>query len=134
VGEANFIRGILVSKKGERSKVSDKAGRNFIASNTVLETGMNVVAGIKTEFTMMTKEKRGRVNNFNGTIERKLFLGRFTDFEVVLSEGGIVHARLPGAVADKFKEGDNVFIHYAPGRLLIFPEPEEGLKRELEME
>jgi ABC-type Fe3+/spermidine/putrescine transport system ATPase subunit len=134
VGEANFVKGVLISKGDGHSKISDKAGRSFTASQTPLEVGKNVVAGIKTEYSLMTKEKRGKVNNFNGTIERKLFLGRFTDFEVILAEGGIVHARLPGAVADRFDEGDKVFIHYAPNRLLVFREPEEGLKKELEME
>jgi ABC-type Fe3+/spermidine/putrescine transport system ATPase subunit len=134
VGEANFVRGVLTSKAENRAKLSDKVGRIFVTCGTNLAEGASIVAGIKTEFTLMTKEKRGEVNNFTGTIDRKLFLGRFTDFEVLLTEGGIVHARLPSAVADKFDEGDRVHIHYAPERLLVFPEPEEGLKKELEME
>jgi len=134
VGEANFIRGTLTKNGEGRARVKDKVNRTFVTSGTDLKTGMNVVAGIKTEHTLMTKDRRSDVNNFTGTIDRKLFLGRFTDFEVLLTEGGVVHARLPSAVADKFDEGDKVFIHYAPARLLVFPEPEEGLKKELEME
>lgn len=134
VGEANFIRGQLTSKADNSSKIKDKAGRIFTANGTGLAEGTNVVAGIKTEFTLMTKDSRSETNSFDGTIERKLFLGRFTDFEVVLAAGGLVHARLPSVVGDKFGEGDRVHIHYAPSRLLVFPEPKDGLKKELEME
>ena len=52
----------------------------------------------------------------------------------LLAAGGLVHARLPSVVGDKFREGDRVHIHYAPSRLLVFPEPKDGLKKELEME
>ena len=60
-------------------------------------------------------------------------MGRFTDFEIILAEGGVVHARLPSSIAHKFDEGSNVYVHYSPERLLVFPEPEGGLKAELEM-
>jgi len=133
IGEANFIKGVLVRKDDDHCTISDKAGRSFKASSTPLKEGAKVVAGIKTEFTLMGTEETDKVNTFNGTVDRKLFLGRFTDFEVLLKEGGMVHARLPNSVAHKFNEGDRVYLHYSPERLLVFPEPEHGLKAELEM-
>ncbi len=134
VGEANFIKGIMLPPSNGHSRIRDRAGREFLAKYAQYPEGTRVVVGIKTEFTLMTKERRNKPNSFEGVIERKLFLGRFTDYEVVLAEGGIVHARLPSEAAAKFTEGERVFIQYSPERMLVFPEPRHGLKKELEME
>ena len=133
IGEANFIKGIIVKHDEGHCTVSDKANRRFRTARTCLTEGTNVVAGIKTEFTIITHDKQEEINSFEGTIDRKLFMGRFTDFEVILADGGIVHARLPSSLAHKFDEGVRVFVHYNPERFLVFPEPEGGLKAELEM-
>lgn len=133
IGEANFISGRLTAKKDGHGLLTDELGTAYSTASSQLEVGSKVVAGIKTEFTVLEKEDKQGVNTFSGIVERKLFLGRFTDFEVILKEGAIVHARLPSSVAHKFGEGDAVFVHYSPERLLVFPEPEKGLKSELEM-
>jgi len=133
IGEANFVKGTLIRKENGHCRITDKANRSFKASQTDLEDGTNIVAGIKTEFTILSKEKEEEYNSFQGTVDRKLFMGRFTDFEVILAEGGVVHARLPSSIAHKFEEGSQVHVHYSPERLLVFPEPEGGLKAELEM-
>ena len=133
IGEANFIRGVITKKDNGQCTIADKVNRFLRAAHTHLEEGNKVVAGIKTEYTVLTKNKEHDVNSFQGTVDRKLFLGRFTDFEVLLAEGGIVHARLPSSIAHKFDEGDSVFVHYSPERMIVFPEPEGGLKAELEM-
>lgn len=133
VGEANFVKGVLIRKENGHCRITDKANRSFRACQTNLEEGTNVVAGIKTEFTILSKDKESDVNSFHGTVDRKLFMGRFTDFEIILAQGGVVHARLPSSIAHKFDEGSNVYVHYSPERLLVFPEPEGGLKAELEM-
>ncbi len=133
IGEANFIEGKITRKENGHCLISDKINRIFKASQTDLEVGAHAVAGIKTEFTILSKKKEEDMNTFQGSVDRKLFMGRFTDFEVILTEGGIIHARLPSSIAHKFDEGSNVFVRYSPERLLVFPEPEGGLKAELEM-
>ncbi len=134
VGEANFVSGVLGAGEEGRSIVISDGGREYITGRSELQVGSRVVAGIKTEFTIMTRERWGvNVNNFKGKIERVLFLGRFSDFEVKLDSGEIIHARLPGYQANKFSDGDTVNIHYSPGRMLVFPEPEGGIEKELEM-
>jgi ABC-type Fe3+/spermidine/putrescine transport system ATPase subunit len=131
VGEANFTKGELVSKGEKTCKVVDKAGRIFTAGQTNLQVGTRVAIGVKTEFTMLHKENKSLPNTLDGTVERKLFMGRVTDFEVVIKTGGIVHARLPSSLAYKFKEGDKAFVSAEPDKLLVFKEPKIGLRKEL---
>jgi ABC-type Fe3+/spermidine/putrescine transport system ATPase subunit len=133
IGEANFIKGEIAGTKDGYSLIKDHAGRIHTTCRTHLDLGASAVAGIKTEFTIIEKDKKHEVNTFQGMVERKLFMGRFTDFEIILADGNMVHARLPSSIAHKFAEGDKVHIHYSPERLLVFPEPEKGLKSELEM-
>ncbi|MCK4757705.1 MAG: ABC transporter ATP-binding protein, partial [Thermoplasmata archaeon] len=92
VGEANFITGTLKTSEGGKSVIEDDNGKKYLAKAFDASPGSRVVAGIKTEFTLMTKEMRETSNSFTGTIERVLFLGRFSDFEVKTSTGEIVHA------------------------------------------
>ncbi len=133
IGEANFIKGTIKQKKNGGCIISDQIGREVMAEFTTLNQGDDVVAGIKTEYTILSSKREKEINTYQGTIDRKLFLGRFTDFEVLLAEGGIVHARLPSSLAHKFHEGNSVHVHYSPERMKVFPEPVEGLKKELEM-
>ncbi|MDO9538307.1 MAG: ABC transporter ATP-binding protein [Thermoplasmata archaeon] len=133
IGEANFVKGKITKKSNNDCQITDSIGRIYTAAKTSQEVGANAVAGIKTEFTVIEKEQKDQMNTFRGTVDRKLFLGRFTDFEIILTDGGIVHARLPSSIAHKFVEGSQVYVHYSPERLLVFPEPEKGLKAELEM-
>lgn len=133
IGEANFISGVLADAGTGACSVRDASGASYTAMGTSLKPGTHVVAGIKTEFTILLKEMKEQANTFPGTVERKLFMGRFTDFEVVMQDGRMVHARLPSSVAHKFEEGAKVFVHFDPSRLLVFPEPDKGLRAELEM-
>ncbi|MFO7619089.1 MAG: ABC transporter ATP-binding protein [Thermoplasmata archaeon] len=133
IGEANFIEGKIAGKTERGATLKGASGRAYDVAATDLPAGSDAVAGIKTEFTIMEKEAKDGVNDFPGTVERKLFLGRFTDFELILDIGHSVHARLPSSIAHKFNEGDKVNVHFDPGRLLVFPVPEKGLKAELEM-
>jgi ABC-type Fe3+/spermidine/putrescine transport system ATPase subunit len=131
VGEANFTKGDLISKEEKTCKVKDKGGRIFIAGQTNLQVGTRVAIGVKTEFTMLHKENKGLQNTLEGTVERKLFMGRVTDFEVVLRTGGTVHARLPSSLAYKFAEGDKAYASATPEKMLVFKEPKIGLRKEL---
>ncbi|MCK5037786.1 MAG: ABC transporter ATP-binding protein [Thermoplasmata archaeon] len=134
VGEANFVSGVLKAVEGDRAVITGDDGQDYHTQATGIKPGSRVVTGIKTEFTLMTKDRWGvDINNFTGQIERILFLGRFSDFEVKLDSGQMIHARLPGYQATKFRAGDRVNIHYSPERMLVFPEPDGGLKKELEM-
>ena len=133
IGEANFMEGMLTGKTEKGARLTGQSGRTYDIGPTELEVGASAVAGIKTEFTILEKEAKDGVNDFPGTVKRKLFLGRFTDFELLLDNGHDVHARLPSSIAHKFDEGDKVNVHFDPERLLVFPVPQKGLKAELEM-
>ncbi len=133
IGEANFIRGNITRKGGGHCIITEEMGREYDAAETVLAPGTNVVAGIKTEFTILEKDRKQEPNTIPGRVERKLFMGRFTDFEVMLEDESRIHARLPSSIAHKFEEGDSVFVHFSPERMLVFPELEKGLRAELEM-
>jgi len=133
IGEANFIEGTITGKSERGARLTGQSGRTYDVAPTELEVGTKAVAGIKTEFTVVGKEPKGGVNDFPGTVQRKLFLGRFTDYELMLDNGHNVHARLPSSIAHKFDEGDRVNVHLDPERLLVFPVPGKGLAAELEM-
>ena len=56
IGEANFLKGEIIDKDDDGCWIQDQAGRRYKTAPSKLEKGERVVAGIKTEFIVFTKD------------------------------------------------------------------------------
>ncbi|MFQ6059813.1 MAG: TOBE domain-containing protein, partial [Thermoplasmata archaeon] len=132
VGEANFFCGRIASKDPMGTKVRD--GVLIIhARPTPLSFGSEVCVGIKTERCQVYRGSVEGRNTFPGTLERILFLGKLTSMEIS-SEYGSLKAKIPSVVSSGFEEGEKVTLQFNERHAIVFPLPEEGLERELEVE
>ncbi|MEW5936734.1 MAG: ABC transporter ATP-binding protein [Candidatus Thermoplasmatota archaeon] len=128
VGEANFITG-TARKLGDAYVLVDEHGMEHRCGSGVAKEGERAVAGIKVEHTRLE-----RTGGMAGRVERASFLGRYIAYEVHVPEKGRFVARLPSRGAPLFDEGEDVSVVLEPRHLRIFPLPEHGLTKDLEVE
>jgi len=132
VGEANFFCGKIIEKENSSTLVKCD-GLSVQARATDLPLGTEVCVGVKTERCKVTKGSEEGSNKLNGTLERELFLGRLSSMEIA-SEYGDLKAKVPAYVSAAIDEGDEVTFSFDKEHGLVFPIPEEGLEKELEVE
>lgn len=132
VGEANFFCGKISGKNKEETVVKFD-GLSVQARPTDLPVGSDVCVGVKTERCLVHPGKREGKNMLPGRLERLLFLGRLTSMEIS-SQHGILKAKIPSTVSADFKEGDELTLQFRKDQAIVFPLPEEGLEKELEVE
>jgi ABC-type Fe3+/spermidine/putrescine transport system ATPase subunit len=132
VGEANFFCGTIQEKNDEGSLIKCN-GLKVSARPTDLPLGSEACVGIKTERCSVSKGKEEGLNKLPGTLERELFLGRLSGMEIS-SEYGNMKAKVPADVSAAIDEGDQVTLHFDRSQAIVFPIPDEGLEKELEVE
>jgi ABC-type Fe3+/spermidine/putrescine transport system ATPase subunit len=132
VGEANFFCGTIQEKNEEWSLIKCN-GLKVGARPTDLPLGSEVCVGIKTERCFVSKGKEEGLNKLTGTLERELFLGRLSGIEIS-SEYGNIKAKVPADVSGAIDEGDEVTLYFDRSQAMVFPIPDEGLEKELEVE
>lgn len=133
VGEANFLLGRVVDKTEGWTKVRVNE-RTVTARASDLPSGSECCIGIKAEKARMMRRYVENGNNFVGTVERSLFLGRLVSFEIAMDDGSLFKAKVPSLYASDFRAGDKVSLRFDPKDCIVFPIPEGGLERELEVE
>jgi len=133
VGEANFLEG-TVAKVSENSSVIDGGeGMVLESSETSISEGERAVAAIRPEYVSMEKKDGGE--GICGYVETWDFEGSTTRYEVTLREHGHFAVRVPHLPSSPaFSMGDEVVLRVPPERVLLYPYPEEGLQRELDLE
>ncbi len=132
VGEANFFTGRIVERQGSDTVVKCD-GLTIHARLSDLPVGTEVCVGVKSERFSVTKDAVEGRNTFPGTVLRGLFLGRLSSLEVS-SEYGDFKVKVPAAVSATIQEGDDVTLQFESHQAVVFPIPEEGLDKELEVE
>jgi ABC-type Fe3+/spermidine/putrescine transport system ATPase subunit len=132
VGEANFFCGTLVEKEKNGSLVKCD-GLTVSALPTNIPVGAEVCVGIKTERCFVSTEKEEGMNKLPGILERELFLGRLSSIEIS-SEYGNLKAKVPAEVSARMDEGDEVTLHFDRNQAIVFPIPDDGMEKELEVE
>ncbi|TET91532.1 MAG: ABC transporter ATP-binding protein [Methanomassiliicoccales archaeon] len=132
VGEANFFTG-RISSKENGGTVLKCDGLAVHARPTGLPTGSDVCVGIKTEECSIHPGRKEGENSLTGRLERILFLGRLTSLEIS-SEYGDLKAKIPSRISATLKEGDEVTLQFGKNQAIVFPLPEDGLEKELEVE
>lgn len=133
VGEANFFCGTITDKGKDGSLIKCDDGLTVGARPTDMPLGAEVCVGIKTERCLVSKGKEDGMNKLSGTLERELFLGRLSSIEIS-SEYGDLKAKVPAEVSATIDEGDEVTLHFDRDQAIVFPVPDEGLEKELEVE
>jgi putative spermidine/putrescine transport system ATP-binding protein len=132
VGEANFFSGTIIAKEDPETIVKCD-GLSIHARQSDLPIGTEVCVGVKTEVCSVSKEAREGRNAIIGTVERELFLGRLSGLEIS-TEYGNLKAKIPAAVSSIIEEGQEVTLRFDGSQAIVFPIPEGGLEKELEVE
>lgn len=132
VGEANFFCG-TIQEKNEKGTLIKCDGLKVSARPTDIPVGSEVCVGVKTERCHIRKGKEEGLNKLPGTLERELFLGRLSSIEIS-SEYGNLKAKVLAEVSATMDEGEDVTLQFDRGQAIVFPIPDEGLEKELEVE
>ncbi|UCD93069.1 MAG: ABC transporter ATP-binding protein [Methanobacteriota archaeon] len=132
VGEANFFVGEVSKKEKDRTIVKCD-GLSVHAKPTRFPMGSEVCVGIKTERCSVHPGVENGTNSLTGTLERMLFLGRLTSMEISSEYGGL-KAKVSSGVSADFEEDDELTLRFDKDQAIVFPLPEDGLEKELEVE
>jgi ABC-type Fe3+/spermidine/putrescine transport system ATPase subunit len=133
VGEANFFEGTIHSTGQEYSELE---GEGYIlrARPTNLPKGAEACVGIKTENAKLLEGVVEGQNHIPAKVVRRLFLGRLVSLVIETIEGKRLHVKMPSSVGLQFNKGVDVTARLTPSKCIVFPLPEEGLQKELEVE
>lgn len=133
VGESNFIEGTVTGKTDEWTEVKDRTGNVVRAKQSMFNIGEKVVLSIKTDYTIIEKGRKTDMNKFSGKIERTMFYGRYTTFEILLDCGEKAKVKLPTSLGIGFAEGMPVTVTFPMKNFMVFEYPKYGLEKELEV-
>ena len=90
--------------------------------------------GIKTENIRLLEGKVDGQNHIPAEVVRKLFLGRLVSVVIKTETGKMLHVKIPSSAGSAISKGMEVTAHLIPSQCIVFPIPEEGLRKELEVE
>ncbi len=132
VGEANFFLGAIIGKENSGTMVKCD-GLTVRARQSDLPVGTDVCVGVKSERCDVQTGATEGLNLLPGKVERVLFLGRLSSLEIS-SKYGNLKAKIPSTVTETIEEGDEVTVRFEGEQAIVFPIPEGGLEKELEVE
>lgn len=133
VGEANFFEGTMRSVTEEYSELEGE-GYVLRARPTDLQRGAEGCIGIKTENVRLLDGVVDGQNHIPAKVVRRLFLGRLVGLVIETKEGKMLHVKAPSSTGLNFGKGMDVTVHLRPSECIVFPIPEGGLQRDLEVE
>ena len=134
VGEANFLEG-FVEETGEKGSLIRLRGDLAIwVADKSQPVGAKVVVGVRPEAISLEPGHLNRENALHGTIERVMFEGVITRYEVRLVNEDEVVITAPSMTARPLRPGDAVSVLMPHAKVFVFPYPERGLKEELAVE
>ena len=134
VGESNFLEG-FVEEVGEGGSLIRLRGDLAVrVADRGQPIGEKVVLCVRPEVLVLEPGGLERENALPGTIERVMFEGAITRYEVRLDNEDLIVATAPSMVARPLKPGDRVAVCLPSEKVFVFPYPERGLKEELAVE
>jgi len=77
---------------------------------------------------------REKEYGLEGTIQDKIFMGSYMRYRLELTTNDLVLVEVPEADDKTFNIGDKVNVKFRPKKLLVYPQPREGLKEVLSLE
>jgi ABC-type Fe3+/spermidine/putrescine transport system ATPase subunit len=150
IGEANFIEGsIMKCGTGEVAECKTGLLSDCGSDECIMEArhkhrlvlknpggkfrvGDGVVMMVRPENLSISKNEKE--NALNGRITEKIFMGSFMRYRVKLHTEDTVQVEVPEADDKIFNIGENVNVIFRPKKLLVYPQPRQGLKEVLSLE
>jgi ABC-type Fe3+/spermidine/putrescine transport system ATPase subunit len=150
IGEANFMEGsIMQCGTGEvaecRTGLLSDCGSDecimearhkhrLVLKNPggMFKIGDGVVMMVRPENLSISKNEKE--NALNGRITEKIFMGSFMRYRVKLSTDDTVQVEVPEADDKIFNIDEDVNVIFRPKKLLVYPQPRQGLKEVLSLE
>ena len=134
IGEANFLEG-FVDKIDEKGSLIRLRGDLVIrVAEKSQPRGEKVVVGVRPEVLVLREKKAEGENLLPGVVERVMFEGVVTRYEVRLANEDHITITSPSMTAKPFRPGDEVAVEVPYGKVFVFPYPERGLREELSVE
>jgi ABC-type Fe3+/spermidine/putrescine transport system ATPase subunit len=148
IGEANFIEG-SIARCGAAERTASEQLQECGEDECILEArhqhrlvllnpagqfkaGDGVVVMVRPEnLSISTHEKE---NSLPGKITDRIFMGSYLRYRVMLCTDDSVLVEVPEADDKTFNIGDEINVKFRPKKLLVYPQPREGLKEVLSLE
>ena len=134
IGEANFLEGFVEAVGQGESTVRLRGDLVLKVARTGLPRGQKVVVGVRPEVLSLRPAGGPADNALPGSVERVMFEGIITRYEVRLESDDLLVVTVPSMMARPFGPGDKVLVEVPRGKVFLFPYPERGLKEELSVE
>jgi len=132
LGEMNFFE--VDSFPAEDGTVRLVAGGTNLAAPPRDGLSGRVLAGIRAEVCGVLPQEWGAGQGLEGSVRRRLFMGRRISLEIDIPGIGLLKAKPLTATARWAKEGDPVFMTLPAEHILLFPVPKGGVSAALEVE
>ena len=132
VGEANFLTGVIkgINKNGCNIQVGDF---HLNIENQEVSKGDRVVIAFRPEFASITEKEKN--NTFKGEVMDIIYSGSMARINVELPGGEKITVKKALTFERiQFKSGELIKISISPKDILVFPYPEKGLHKELDLE
>ena len=132
ISTCNFIEGIIQSTENGFSKVKLKNDLIITVKNENFQDNDRIVVAIRAENLELLREKKEGMNQIPGTVLNSKYVSGNDITEVSLVTGDLFTSK-KHAIQIWFEESDEVLASFKPERVLLFPYPEEGLEKALEI-
>jgi ABC-type Fe3+/spermidine/putrescine transport system ATPase subunit len=132
LGEMNFFE--ADSYPAEDGMVRLVAGGTNLRAPARAGLSGRVLAGIRAEVCGVLPQEWGAGQGLEGSVRRRLFMGRRISLEIDVPGMGLLKAKPLTANARWAKEGDPVFMTLPAEHFLLFPVPKGGVAAALEVE
>ncbi len=139
VGESNFLPSAIVRRNLRDSTTELQRGLQVRATDTTYSVGEEIILVIREDRVRVTIDMNKRIDEsvFNvlaGEIRASQFLGGFVGYQIRLSNGDVLKARIPLSVLPKpLIQGEQVRAYFAFNDVMMYSSPLAGLSRELEV-
>jgi len=134
IGECNFLEGFVEEVDEEGMLIRLRGDLAIRIMGEKRRRGEKVVVGVRPEVLEVREGAARRSNELPGTVERVMFEGVVTRYEVRLANEDLLVITAPSMMARQLRPGDKVAVVVPHGKAFVFPYPERGLKEELSVE
>ncbi|UCG37026.1 MAG: ABC transporter ATP-binding protein [Candidatus Bathyarchaeota archaeon] len=133
VGEANFLKGIVVETTADTSVVDIGSGVQLRANRGKETVDERVIVVFRPEFAVL--DKPIEVNRLSGKVMDVLYSGSIIRVMIKLPNDETIAAkRIASFDKPMYDVSESVTISVSPDNVLVYPYPEEGLKKALALE
>ncbi|MHA1383328.1 MAG: ABC transporter ATP-binding protein [Candidatus Helarchaeota archaeon] len=129
----NFIEGKVKSVTDSSSKIQLLNNKIIQITDTSFPENEKIVIAIKAENIEVEGGKVDVFNGIYGVIENSRFVSGNNIDEIKLETGDLFISK-KHAIKKWFNSGDQVTIHFKPERAVLFPYPEIGLEKAIEID